>query len=53
MDKIQMFGKVWGLQLIYDFFAEHELISPPEALLMKENNLYFRNVMIQFAREDL
>lgn len=52
-NNIEMFGKVWGLHYIYEFLEEHDLIKGEDAEMMQENNLYFRNLMIQFTGEDL
>src|SRR5699024_6595344 len=52
-NKLENFGKVWGLYYIYEFLEVNKLISADAAELMHENNNYFRDTMISYAGQEL
>jgi len=52
-NELEIFGKVWGLDYIYQFLHTHQLISDLHFSQMTENITYFRNSMIKYSSENL
>ncbi len=50
---LEMFGKIWSLHYVYEFLKKHALITPDDARLMDENNLYHHNEMIKYTGNSL
>jgi hypothetical protein len=50
---LEMFGKIWALHYVYEFFKTNKLISAETAEKMHENNLYHRNEMIRYMGQEL
>ncbi|MFN0187861.1 MAG: YecA family protein [Bacteroidia bacterium] len=52
-NKLEIFGKVWGLDFVFDFLHQQQLLSSEYFNNMLENIAYSRNEMIRFAGSDL
>jgi hypothetical protein len=52
-NNIEMFGRLWGLNYIYEFLEKFNLISFEDARLMEENNTYHLHEFIKYTHCDL
>ena len=52
-NKLEIFGKVWGLEYIFAFFNDLQLINEEQYKQMSENCNYFRNEMMIIAGSNL
>lgn len=52
-NELELFGKVWGLDYVFQFLHTHQLISDLHFSQMNENITYFRNSMIKYSSENL
>ena len=50
---LEIFGKVWGLDFIFKFFHDNQLLSDEHYEKMLENISYFRNEMMRIAGAEL
>ena len=50
---LEMFGKIWGLNYVYEFLENTDLISKEDARLMEENNTYHFHEIIKYANDEL
>lgn len=46
-NELEIFGKVWGLDFVFDFLHKQQLLAPDQYEKMIENIAYFRNEMIR------
>lgn len=52
-NELEIFGKVWGLDFVFDFLNQHQLLSDEQYEKMLENISYFRNEMMRIAGGNL
>lgn len=52
-NELEIFGKVWGLDFVFDFLNQHQLLSDEHYETMLENISYFRNEMMRIAGGNL
>ena len=50
---IEMFGKVWGLEYVYHFLWEHEMISQENFKRMNENIRALKYLFLKITDDDL
>lgn len=50
---LEIFGKVWGLEFVFDFLQKQQLLSALHYEEMIENIAYFRTLMIKIVSNDL
>jgi hypothetical protein len=50
---LEIFGKVWNLNFVFDFLYQQQLLSSEHYDNMMENVTYFRNEMIRIAGDEL
>jgi hypothetical protein len=50
---VEMFGKVWGLEYVFDFLHKNGLLSEEQHSTMQENISYFRGDIMQSAHNEL
>ncbi|MCC5939112.1 MAG: SEC-C domain-containing protein [Lunatimonas sp.] len=52
-NELEVFGKVWGLDFVFDFFHQRNLLSTQHYTNGIENLAYFRNELMRIANESL
>lgn len=52
-NELEIFGKVWGLDFVFDFLNKHQLLPDEHYEKMLENISYFRNEMMRIASSNL
>jgi hypothetical protein len=52
-NELEIFGKVWGLDFVFDFLHQQQLLSSEHFEKMLENITYFRNEMMRIVGGDL
>ncbi len=52
-NELEVFGKVWGLDYVFDFLHKKQLLSYEHYGKMIENITYFRSQMMRFANVNL
>ena len=52
-NSLEIFGKVWGMHYIFDFFHKLHLLDDEYAGYMAENLAYHRNEMVKYLGEEL
>lgn len=52
-NQLEIFGKVWGLDFVFDFLHQQQLLSSEHYKKMVENIIYFRNQMMRIAYGNL
>lgn len=52
-NELEIFGKVWGLDFVFDFLHQQQLLSSEHFESMLENISYFRNEMLRVASGNL
>lgn len=52
-NQLEIFGKVWGLDFVFDFFHQQQLLSSGHHEQMMENINHFRAEMMRTANSDL
>ena len=52
-NELELFGKVWGLDFVFDFLHQQKLLSSEHFEKMLENITYFRNEMMRIVGGDL
>ena len=52
-NELEIFGKVWGLDFVFEFLQQQQLLAPDHDEKMMENIAYFRNEMIARASGSL
>lgn len=52
-NELEIFGQVWGLDFIVEFFRHHQLVSAEQYQQMLENNFHFRGEMFRFCNSNL
>jgi hypothetical protein len=50
---LEIFGKVWGLDFVFNFLHHHQLLSDEHYENMLENITYFRNELIRISSDSL
>jgi hypothetical protein len=50
---LEIFGKVWGLDFVFDFLYKQQLLSSEQYDNMIENVTYFRNEMMRICADSL
>lgn len=52
-NNLEIFGKVWAMYYVFEFFKEHNLINVPEFNELNNYYEYFRNTMIKIESDEL
>lgn len=52
-NELEIFGKVWGLDFVFEFLYQQQLVSDEQYEKMLENHTHFRHEMIRIAGSDL
>ena len=52
-NELEIFGKVWGLDFVFDFLHQQQLLSSEHFEKMLENITFFRNEMMRIVGGDL